>query len=346
MIRPILISVVFCFLFLFSCRQPDHRVVTRSFYYWKTVFDLDSTAQEDLTVQGINRLYMRFFDVVFNEALQGAVPQADIRFQSRLNKAIELVPVIFITNEALIHLPDSLTDSLSSHIITRIRELEKNITSQKIKEVQLDCDWTEQTKEKYFQLLTKIKKGFGEDKPVLSVTIRLHQVKYYSRTGIPPADKGMLMFYNMGRLEDTHTHNSIYDEKTASGYLVNFGSYPLPLDIALPCFSWGVIFNQGHITGLLNNKEKSDLDAEANLERMDETHYRVKKTFQCGGTWLQTGVVIRLEAVDAAECDKAAQQIAPYLKEKNIHVAIFQLKKNQLNNHEKELLDKVYRRFD
>jgi hypothetical protein len=346
MIRPALFLCFSCLLLFSSCRQQNHRVVNRSFYYWRTVFDLDSDAQKELTAQGINRLYIRFFDVVFNEALHGAVPQADIRFQSRLNKEVEVVPVIFITNEALIHFPDSLVDSLSSHIATRIRELQKNITSQKIKEVQLDCDWTEQTKEKYFQLLTKIKKDFGEDKPVLSVTIRLHQIKYYSRTGVPPADKGMLMFYNMGRLEDTHTYNSIYDEKTASGYLVNFGSYPLPLDIALPCFSWGVIFNQGHITGLLNNKEKSDLDSEINLEHTDETHYRVKKTFQCEGTWLQTGAVIRLESVDAAGCDKAAQQIAPYLKEKNMNVAVFQLKKNQLSNHEKELLDKVYHRFD
>ena len=80
----------------------------------------------------------------------------------------------------------------------------------------------------------------------LSATIRLHQVKYREETGVPPVDYGVLMYYNMGHISAMGA-NSIYDRSTALRYLGKLREYPLPLDIALPMFAWGVHSADGQV---------------------------------------------------------------------------------------------------
>ncbi len=76
---------------------------------------------------------------------------------------------------------------------------------------------------------------------VLSATIRLHQVKYFETTGVPPVKSGMLMFYNTGDLENPSEENSILNIETAELYLSGLEDYPMQLDIVLPLFSWAVV---------------------------------------------------------------------------------------------------------
>ncbi len=63
------------------------------------------------------------------------------------------------------------------------------------REIQIDCDWTERTRNAYFQLLTALKREPFLQGKILSATIRLHQVKYVQRSGIPPADRGRVCFF-------------------------------------------------------------------------------------------------------------------------------------------------------
>ncbi|MFI5148926.1 MAG: hypothetical protein ACHQRM_04280 [Bacteroidia bacterium] len=337
-----------CFLsifFLVQCHTPDQRTVHRSFYFWRTVFDLDHKQQEELNAEGIERLYTRFFDLVYDPVINGPVPQADIAFQTVVITGLEVVPVVYITNEVFEQLGDSAVAPLSLKIMNRIGQLADKLQQPAMKEVQLDCDWTATTRDRYFSLINCVKQFCVNKKILVSATIRLHQVKYYDKTGVPPADRGMLMFYNMGKVDDIHSLNSIYDPAVASRYLVNFNSYPLPLDVALPFFSWAVVFNGNHIAGLISNKEKEDLDREKDLEIKDATHYLVLNAFQMGKVSLLKGETLRLETAGPGLCDQAAVQIAPHLQGKEIHVSIFDLKKNQINTDEKEILDKIYGRF-
>ena len=61
-------------------------------------------------------------------------------------------------------------------------------------EIQIDCDWTKSTKDKYFYLLKKIKEL---SKKEISCTLRLYPYKYPEIMGVPPVDKAMLMCYNL-----------------------------------------------------------------------------------------------------------------------------------------------------
>jgi hypothetical protein len=336
-----------CFLLLVmaGCNHHTNREIARSFYFWRTVFNLNEQDQRELKEQGVTRLYTRFFDVSFNPETALTCPVGDIRFAKAVDSSLQIIPVVFIVNDALVNTADSLIDKLGTQIAARIGSSFEMLKGQQLKEVQMDCDWTLLTRDRYFRLLRSIRKWFGP-KVILSATIRLHQVKYADRTGIPPVDRGMLMFYNMGKLDDATAPNSIYDPRTASAYLVNFSSYPLALDIALPVFSWAVVFtNAGKVSKLVHEVEPEDMKAPG-IEQLDATHYRVSAPVKLKDVELTRGETIRLECPGMEGSKRAAEQIARYLKEKKLTVALFHLKKNEYTSDEKQAFETVYHRFD
>ncbi|MGB4931558.1 MAG: hypothetical protein WBP43_16385, partial [Chitinophagales bacterium] len=227
---------------LIGCNK-DKSIVNRCFYYWQQDFTLSNETLNTLTSLEINKLYVKFFDVNWDKATAQPSPVANIHFSSEIPAGIEIIPVVFITNETLSHLDSAQTTMLAQKISKRIQgviETNKIATPQ---EIQLDCDWTESTRENYFLLISTMK-NFPDWKNTLwSATIRLHQIKYAEQTGIPPVNRGMLMFYNMGNIEDISAENSIYDAATAELYTNRISEYPLPLDAALPCYSWGLLFD-------------------------------------------------------------------------------------------------------
>ncbi len=104
----------------------------------------------------------------------------------------------------------------------------------------------------------------------VSATLRLHQIKYHQKTGVPPVRKGILMFYNMGSPTRMDVQNSMLDLDIAKQYIGNLESYPLPLDVALPLFSWGVLFHHQHFIMLVNNLREQDLLDHKDFERVKE----------------------------------------------------------------------------
>ena len=87
----------------------------------------------------------------------------------------------------------------------------------------------------------------------ISATIRLHQIKFLAKTGVPPVSKGLLMCYNMGNLKNPATKNSIIETEELKKYIDNLAAYPLPLDVALPLFNWKVLFRNNTYAGLIQN---------------------------------------------------------------------------------------------
>ena len=135
----------------------------------------------------------------------------------------------------------------------------------------------------------------------LSATIRLHQVKYREKTGVPPVDYGVLMYYNMGRITATGA-NSIYDRSTALRYLGKLRAYPLPLDIALPMFAWGVHSADGQVLNLVGGLTHAQAQAISTLVRIDASDiYKVaEQTYYKGRVW-QAGDLIKIEEVSDAQ---------------------------------------------
>ena len=106
MVRICFLAAALCLLLGCSDngRAPDGGT-TRGFYYWHTRsgrFDWDDSTYLALDV---DRLYVRFFDVDWSEADNAPVPVAPLdRWFQPGPDTVDVVPVVFITNETFTHL--------------------------------------------------------------------------------------------------------------------------------------------------------------------------------------------------------------------------------------------------
>jgi len=232
-------------------------VVIPSAFRWKNNHWLDGSEEQAITRNGIQRVYHKLLDIDWNPA-HGAHPVSVVRipYQWRTyggndgywTHKVELVPCIYITNTTFLKVSDAEVEKLAHNLLRKLR-MECPPT---IHGVMLDCDWSAKTRAKFFRLTQVMNDSL--DVP-LSATIRLHQYADPKGTGVPPADRGMLMPYNVGQITAPGDGNSIFDLSVAEPYFTSTKPYPLPLDIGLPAFSWGVQFRNGKFMGILQDDQ-------------------------------------------------------------------------------------------
>lgn len=146
-------------------------------------------------------------------------------------------------------LPETDASTLTDRTIDFIDQINKSIAIA-CNEIQIDCDWTLASRDKYMDFVTQLKHKSNKK---LSATIRLHQIKYFKKTGVPLVDYGVLMYCNMGHIA-ADSMNSIYDRKTGQGYLKNLEDYPLRLEVALPVFSWAIHIRRQKVMGVAGKR--------------------------------------------------------------------------------------------
>lgn len=299
-----------CAICLAGCHKEQPGKVFPAFYHWKTNLQLSENERLYLDSLGVKKLYVKFFDVDWDEATGQPLPHAQVQIDTARLAGLEIVPTVFITNRTWLRLRMEDVDSLAWKTIFKINDLD-NDAKLLFREVQFDSDWTGQTKEKYFRFLKTIgfiarDKMMPVEQPVISATIRLHQLKFFEKTGIPPVDRGMLMFYNMGDLEAWETDNSILDPATGKKYLTPDAKYPLPLDFALPIFRWGVLFRDGNFFKLINDLGEEDLQDTLRFTPITSRRFLVKKSTYLQGYYLYEDDLIRLESVKTGQLEAAA----------------------------------------
>ena len=271
----------------------------QALYCWKTQVQFSAEEADFVKNNRIERLYIRYCDVGLRDNAPVPIAPVDIDTLSLQGKTV--IPVVYLKNE--IFNPE-LTEGNSTYISTLAHKLGDYIEQinryyhLRVSEVQFDCDWSLSTKQAYFSMLEAFKKEYPYQ---LSATIRLHQVKYREETGVPPVDYGVLMYYNMGRITATGA-NSIYDRSTALRYLGKLREYPLPLDIALPMFAWGVHSADGQVLNLVGGLTHAEAQAISTLVRTDDPDiYKVaEQTYYKGRVW-QAGDLIKIEEVSDAQ---------------------------------------------
>ncbi len=295
---------------------------------------------------GAKKLYVKFFDVDWDGATGQPVPLASVEMDTARLGGLDIVPTIFITNRTLLNLPMLEVDTLAGRIFQKI----KSLSPQPPQEVQFDCDWTERTQAKFFALLERFKEKMPNT--ALSATIRLHQLKYYEKTGVPPVSRGMLMCYNMGSLDDWATENSILDLEVLKTYLPDPASnpqpamgYPMPLDIALPMFRWGVLFRDGQMIRLLNNLSAADLQDAIRFKKTAHHRYEVQKSTYLQAHYLYAGDQLRLEGVSSEALAEAAALLGKLHKSPQVTVAFYHLDTTAIRLFPKEKIREMLHRF-
>jgi len=208
------------------------------------------------------------------------------------------------------------------------------------KEMQIDCDWTEQSKNMYFDFLKILKKKLGAAKK-LSATIRLYQYKYRDKAGVPPVDKGMLMMYNMGNVKDFNTVNSIFDNSTAEKYIDGVAAYPLPLDFALPAFSWAVVYHNDKFSCMMRDI-KPIMDDTCKFLEKNYPMYKVTSDYVYNTVYLRRGDAVKIESINNDMLIDAAKLARKCANTDTINVAIFELDEVIRNKFSNETIEAAY----
>lgn len=322
-----------------------------SFYYWKSVLKLSAVEKKRLHDLRIKTLYVKFFDVAWDAAHNAAVPIATLQTsENQLPKGIAVIPVVFITNECIQKIDSVAAGNLAANIyvliksIYQARHFNYNSDSSGISEIQIDCDWTASTRNKYFTLLKNLSSYVHNDSIGqhcnISCTIRLHQVKYFSSTGVPPVNKGLLMCYNMGNLKNPATQNSILETDELKKYLGNLSSYPLPLDVAFPLFEWKVLFRNNIYTGLIENLP--DTFFNDSFARQTSNRFEITKDTSLQGYTFKEGDIIRIEKSNYKDILSAAYEINQRLKNTTLRVSLYHLDSLILNKYSLNEMETIY----
>ena len=307
----------------------------RSFYYWKTVFQLTPKEQQTLSDLSIKKLYVKAFDIDWDNEKQSALPVAKSIFSQAPPANLAITPVVFITQEPFQHLDKNGLDSLATNTASLLSSIATTNHLTLTNEIQLDCDWTTATRNKYFYLINKLKQQPFFQGKIVSATIRLHQAKFVSQSGIPPVDKGLLMCYNMGNLRQPQTKNSIIDEEVLKKYISHIDSYSLPLDVALPIFDWWVLFDGNQYKGLVRDFKPGE-----SWKGKEQIQFDRDTTIN--GFSFKAGQWLRHEGCDEAVINKCARIISDRLKEKELTVILYHLDENHLTKFNSHALQSFF----
>ncbi|WP_151943552.1 hypothetical protein [Aliarcobacter butzleri] len=301
----ILISIILVFaLIVFNYNKTQTKDIQISFYSWENSFE----------EQNINeKLYIKVLDVNFSTKLE--------LLKTNLKETPKnFIPVIYITNETMKNVDYSLVSKA-------ILETLKNY---KFDEIQIDCDWSLSTRSNYFNLLEDLKEKLNK---TISATIRLHQIKYYTKTGIPPVDYGVLMYYNMSNIGDFNTKNSILDNEIAKKYHYNFDVYPLKLKLALPLYSQAIQFREEKAISLFEGVEEKDFNND--FEKLENNRYKVLNSHYFKGRYIYKDDIFRLENSNEQDIKIALKDFLDLSKNRYDEVIFYTLKyknKYDLNN--------------
>ena len=323
---------VLLFLFLAACSKKEQPII--SFYYWKTNLKFSETEKTALKDNDVHKLYIRYFDIGLHPQTQKPFPISPVHFYEDM-KEFEVVPVVFIQNKVMLDKGLDIEDLAEKtlHLVTEINNKNKINCA----EIQIDCDWSLNSKDNYLKFIEQIKKL---SKKKLSATIRLHQVKYFKKTKIPNVDNGVLMFYNMGSIAPDSL-NSIYSRKISERYLKSLKKYPLHLDYALPIYSWAIHIRNQKVLGLRSKLNFSELKKDKNFEQISPIFFKVRQSNYKNSVYYEENDLLKTETISPEDLKEMAEDLGDNKAQSPKEIIFYDLDEFNLNNYEKNIFKQV-----
>lgn len=294
----LLLSAVFLIVSFIFIQNKKEEPINISFYHWENSYNQKEIKQ---------KVYIKVLDISYSSKIE----VINTIFQTKPNDIF--VPVVYITNDTMKNVDYSI---ISNQIIRNLKA-----TNLSFEELQIDCDWSSSTQSNYFKLLEDLKVKLNK---TLSATIRLHQIKYYVKTGIPPVDYGVLMYYNMSDISDINTKNSILDNDIAKKYHYNFDSYKLKLKLALPLYSQAIQFRENKALDIFEGAEKKIFDE--NFKALDNNKYEVINSTYFKGRYVYKGDIFRFEDSEKEDIKTAFDDFFKISKNRFNEVIFYTLK--------------------
>lgn len=327
-------------LWCLSCsNNKKQHEVQPAFYYWKTIFQLSSQEKKILKDNQVKIIYLKFFDVDWDRLVKKPVAKALIIKKMPVPNGIRIIPVVYITNKTLEELNKEQVVRLAERIATKVKQLEGELFSMGLTELQIDCDWTKTTRSKYFLLLANLR----TKTTLLSATIRLHQIKYSQITGVPPVDRGMLMSYNMSNWQQLSTLNSIYEPATLSKYIASLESYPLPLDLVMPLFHWAIVYRNNRFLYFINQlEERYLLTQKMPISLFKEHQYLLTEDRKALGIAFRKGDIIKIEEVPFTNLLKGSALLCKKISNQKLTFAFYHLDESILSIYSYEQISQLF----
>jgi hypothetical protein len=381
MFKNFLVIGLFCLLEL-GCKSEKHDVI-RSFCFWKTDLSFDEKSDTLASALKLKHFYVRYFDIDWNPYVKEAQPISSIRHMDFGKTNTSFTPSVFITNDVVLKSSKTQLDTLVNRIQHKVNQISEKYFEQvsqsyanqianldyekqsgkaiqvrmdtkpiaakrklelknNIHDILIDCDWSEKSKDNYFYLLEKIKLKFPNYK--IEATIRLWQYKYYEKSGIPPVDSGLLMCYNMKNPEDRKTENSIGTSDELDQYITH-DKYTLKLNIALPLYSWSLIFRGNQFKGILSQNidftNKTDY-----FKKTDDNKYVLQDDIRLDNIYLRNGDEIRIEKVSDSDIQDMISILTDKIKiDKTTRVTFFSFDKKYINDYGTQNISNYFSQF-
>jgi hypothetical protein len=332
-------EIIYILLLVFSffgtgCTNNSQKPLEISFYYWKQSFELSSEQENLLNSCGTKELYVKFFDVIVDPNSGEVKPISKIDFKQKPSTTV--VPCVFIQNDVFktkINL-DTIARDICDLTFKIAKSNNINLT-----EIQIDCDWTAQTKQNYFAFLERIQTIAATIS--ITPTIRLHQIKFKESAGIPPAKKGLLMCYNMGDIESFKTENSIVSNEVLQTYINEQTTYPVKLDLALPIYQWALLYRLGELTTIDNDIDLNELKNNG-LKEFEPNKFQVLNFTTIKETEYCKGDLVKFEECNPSELLKCANTLKNSGLEFN-KIIFYHISQNNLNKFNHEFFKEISR---
>ncbi|WGQ12620.1 hypothetical protein [Sphingobacterium faecium] len=338
----IFLCAAFSIILLISCQKKEHSV---GFYYWKTIYKPDTISQKIVQELKSDALFVRVMDIDFTDNGIEPTPISPISFEQTVDQNQELIPVVFINQRIFTELDSLEIRGLAHKMIPFIAAKVKQGGKDAFKELQIDCDWTKSSRDKFFYLLEFLQTIPELNEVTVTSTLRLHQVKNMQTNGVPPVKKATLMCYNMGNLRQFGDHNSILNQQDLTTYLSGtLKNYPLQLDIALPLFDWYVAFRDQQYIGISKYIDQSDFQDNGLFTRNPKTElYILNQDLQKAN--LKKGDVIRHEFVTKEQLIATAKFLKKELQGKENRIIFYHLAPEVISNYSYADLQEVIAAF-
>ena len=361
--KILLVLSFFCILiigFFLNPFQHQNQAPIRAFYYWKNYDDFWFESEIIDTLQ-VRKLYVKYFEVDYDSDL-GPVPVSKTELTMSRTKwdyehdkevlsphaKLSIVPTVFILNSVFKE-PDLNTREMAKNILFLVlKKYEENMEGFSCpKEIQIDCDWTESTKQVYLLFLRELKqemrKNASLENTELSATLRLYAYKFPNRMGVLPVDRAMLMCYNLLTPRESGNRNSILDIQELKKYLEGADDYPVALDVALPTYSNVQVFQNKQFKSLFYEEDSTFLSY---LKPLKPPFYLISKDTLVDDVYLRKGDHLKVERVSAKQIREAIDVInrEVYFKDRPT-MALFHLDSDELRKYTHEELVGFYKRL-
>lgn len=356
----ILLLVAISIIGAIACKKKLSKEPEIAFYSWK--MRSDENKYQNITPFGQfepHSFYVKIMDIDWDDNY-GYSPTAsreliDLSYDylDSFFKSVDLIPCIFITNKTLEKTPDTLIKDLCNKIYHKtnlltskdLRFIESNLnlnnSIDNFKEIQIDCDWTASTRDKYFKLLNELEKLFTNK--TITATLRLHQYNDQKLMGIPPVKEVYLMCYNTGNVKNWKEENSIFNYQKAKKYFKPDNEYPLKINFALPLFDWIVIFKNNEFYKIDNQFNNELLKDSQYVISLNTHEYRVVRDTVINNCFLRTGDKLKQEVVSDDDLIKAAELCKLAINREKFKVVFFD--QQHLRNYKYETIKKAFDMF-